>query len=163
MISLTEAALSLGSNLGNRLQNIKNAIKAINNLPGTGIIKTSKYYETEPFGVPDKQSKYINCCIKIATELTPLDLLRSCLAIEKKLGRTREYRFCPRTIDIDILIYGNEFRNEENLTLPHPRLRKRAFVLVPLNDICENMIFGNVNFKQNYGTCDLSTVKEINF
>lgn len=158
---MTEAALSLGSNMGNRFQNIKNAIKAINNLPETKILKISSYYETDPFGVPDKQEKYINCCLKILTNLKPSDLLNSCLKIEKKLGRTREYKFCPRTIDIDLLIYGHEFRDEKTLILPHPRLKERAFVLAPLNDISENMIFGNVNFKQNLKKCDLSTVKLI--
>ena len=161
VILLTEAALSLGSNMGDRCQNIKNAIKAIDNLPETKVVKISNYYETEPFGVPDKQERYINCCLKISTNLEPLVLLESCLEIEKKLGRTRQYRFCPRTIDIDLLIYGHELRNEKNLTLPHPRLKERAFVLAPLNDISQNMVFGNINFKQNYKSCDLSTVRPI--
>ncbi len=158
-ILLTEAALSLGSNMGERLQNIKNAIKAIENLPKTKVVKVSNYYETEPFGVPDKQDKYINCCVKIVTDLESSALLKYCLEIEEKFGRIREYKFCPRIIDIDLLIYGNEFKDEKNLILPHPRLKERAFVLVPLSDICENMIFGNVNFRHSLKSCDTSTVK----
>ncbi len=155
---MPEAFLSLGSNLGNRFQNIQSAITSIKNLSKTKVIKVSNYYETEPFGVPDKQNKYINCCVKIDTLLSPQELLKKCMQIELSLGRTREYRFCPRTIDIDILIYENKIIDEPNLTLPHPRMLERAFVLKPLLEIYKDQ---NLNIYLN--KCDLSTIKLINY
>ncbi len=159
MISLTEAILSLGANLGDRMQNLKNALTAISNITETEIIKVSNFYETEPFGVPDKQNDYINCCVRIATGLDAPLLLGVCLGIESALGRTRKYRFASRTIDIDLLIYGQEYRNDKNLILPHPRIKERAFVLIPMSELCKDMAFGNVDFKENFKQCDSSGIK----
>lgn len=84
-----------------------------------------------------------------------------CLGIEAAMKRVREYKFSPRTIDIDILAYGKETRNEKNLTLPHPEMLKRAFVLAPLKEICDGTVFENIDFTQDLKKCDLSTIKRL--
>lgn len=145
---MSEAVLSLGSNLGERMSNLKNAIQALDNLEKTSVVKVSKFYETEPFGTQEKQSKYINCCAVISTKLSPEMLMGACLGIESAIGRVRTHRFCARTIDIDILLYENLEVNLANLTLPHPRMLERNFVLVPLNDICPGLKFKSWNFQK---------------
>lgn len=158
---MSEAILSLGSNLGNRILNLEKSIDSIKKIPETKIIKISSFYETEPFGVNDIQNKYINCCIKISTELNSNILMGCCLGIEATLGRIRKYKFSPRTIDIDILAYENEIKNEKNLILPHPEMLNRAFVLIPLKEICSDLKFKNINFSENLNSCDTSTVKKL--
>lgn len=147
---MNEAILSLGSNLGNRKENLQLAIKKINSLNNTTVDSVSSFYETEPFGVPDKQNKYINCCIKVSTNLNPENLLKKCLQIESSMGRTRPYRFAPRIIDIDLLLYENEIINTEKLTLPHPRMKERLFVLLPMSDICKDLKFKLWDFKKDF-------------
>lgn len=145
--NLSEAILALGSNLGERMNNVKSAIKALNNLEKTSVLKVSNFYETEPFGTPEKQNKYINCCAQISTELSPEMLMGACLGIESALGRVRTHRFCARTIDIDILLYEDIIINSEMLTIPHPRMLERSFVLIPMNDICDRLKFKSWNFE----------------
>ncbi len=156
---MAEVILSMGSNMGNRTQNINLAIDALKKLPETKILKISKFYETEPAEVNEIQNKYINCCVKIGTDLSPHMLMGICLGIEAAIGRERPYEHSPRIIDIDILAYENEIISEKNLTLPHPRMKTRAFVLIPLKDICPNMEFKNINFKNNFENCEKYTVK----
>lgn len=156
MITLAETIISLGSNLGDRQKNITLAIESINLLPETKVINISKMYETIPFQVPDTQHNYINCCAKIFTGLSPQIFLGSLLGIEAAMGRKRKYRFCERIIDIDLIFYEDQYINEKNITVPHPRAMERAFVLVPLNDICENMQFKDINFGEHYKNCDKS-------
>ena len=158
---MSEAILSLGSNLGNRIFNVKEALESIKRIPETNILKISNFYETEPFGVKTSQNKYINCCVKISTQLSPEILMGCCLGIEAAMKRVREYKFSPRTIDIDILAYEKEIRNEKNLTLPHPEMLKRAFVLAPLKEVCDGTVFKNIDFTQNLKKCDLSTIKKL--
>ncbi|MBI4994998.1 2-amino-4-hydroxy-6-hydroxymethyldihydropteridine diphosphokinase [Candidatus Peregrinibacteria bacterium] len=127
--------LSLGSNLGNRRALIKQAISELNASAGR-VIKKSKIYETEPVGNKN-QPMFLNCCVEIETDLPPLKLLAACQKIEKRLGRLPEEKgkMLPRTIDIDILFYGNRIINTPKLTLPHPRICEREFVLKPLAEI----------------------------
>lgn len=157
---MTKAILSLGSNLGNRIYYINKAINSLKHIPNLELLKISSYYETEPHGVNEVQNNYINCCVKLNTSLNSFELLGVCLGIESALGRKREYKFCSRTIDIDLIAYGNEVKNEENLILPHPRLFERAFVLVPLKEICPEGSFENLNFLQNFKTCNLKGIKK---
>lgn len=147
VIKLNEAILSLGSNLGNRKENLNLAIEKINTTENTKVNAVSNFYETKPFGVPDKQNKYINCCIKVLTSLNAEKLLEKCLKIEASMGRTRPYKFAPRIIDIDLILYENETINTEKLTIPHPRMLERAFVLVPMSEICKDMKFKSWDFK----------------
>ena len=159
---MSEAVLSLGSNLGERVDNLEKAIQSLNTLEKTSVVKVSKFYETEPFGTPEKQNKYINCCAMISTELSPEILIGACLGIESAMGRVRTHRFCARTIDIDILLYENIKINSINLILPHPRMLERNFVLVPLNDICPGLKFKSWNFQkysQKIGNIKFNVVK----
>lgn len=159
---MKEVFLSLGSNLGDKLENLSSAIKYINNLIDTKVICVSDFYETEPFGVPQKQDNYINCCLKLETTLSPTMLMGACLGIESALGRKRDYRFCPRTIDIDILLYENENIHQKNLTIPHPRMFERAFVLVPLHDINKEIFLKNKNLNAATKQYSNSEIKKLN-
>jgi len=132
---LKKVILSLGTNLGNKLENLKNAIKYLESVPDTEILKISKVYETEPFEVPDEQDNYYNCCILLKTTLEPQALLNICLKIESKMGRKKPYKNASRIIDIDLIFYEGITCNKPNLILPHPRTKDRIFVLVPMLDI----------------------------
>ena len=127
--------LGVGSNLGDRRETIKSAVKEINALEGIKVIKSSKIIETDPVGGPARQGKYLNSALKIRTNLTPFTLLKRLKQIEKKLGRKKTARFAPRTIDLDILFYGNKIINRKNLKIPHPKIFEREFVIKPLMQI----------------------------
>lgn len=146
MIILHKAVLCLGTNIGNREENLNKAISYIDNLNQTKIIKKSSIYETEPFGVNEEQPNFYNCCVEIETLLKPSVLLGACLGIESALGRERPYRYAPRIIDIDIIAYENFTSNEEYLTLPHPRYKERAFVMIPLKDLFSDCIMYGDDF-----------------
>ena len=126
--------LGLGSNLGEREQNIIDAITILAAHPAIKIDKTSSFYETSPVGYLD-QPDFLNAVISIESSLTPEQLLAVCLDAEERLGRIRTLRWGPRTIDIDILIFHDIHCQTDSLTLPHPRLRERCFVLAPLAEI----------------------------
>lgn len=154
--------LSLGSNLGNKLENLNNAIKFLNKLIFTNVTNVSNFYETKPFGTSEEQENYINCCIEIETSLSAQMLMGACLGIESAIGRIRPYKFCPRTIDIDILLYEDIITNEKNLTLPHPRMEERLFVLVPLYDINNKIFLKNKKLKSKIKKYDHSEIKKLN-
>ncbi len=158
---MVRAVLSLGSNIGNRKKYIDEAIKIIENTTKINIQKISSYYETKPYGVKDFQCNYINCCVEILTDLNPFTLLGVCLGIESSLGRKRPYRFSPRTIDIDLIFYGNEKIESEDLILPHPRTFERAFVLIPMQEIFPSGYFENFNFLKWLETCDNSGIEKV--
>ncbi len=127
--------LSLGSNMGDRMHNLREAVCLLNDHK-IKVKKISPIYETEPVDYED-QDKFLNCCLFACTAMTAFDLLDTIHNIESILGRQREIRFGPRTIDIDILLYNKDRIASESLTLPHPRMFQRAFVLVPLAQIIE--------------------------
>ncbi len=131
---MSDAFISLGSNIGDRLLNLKNAIEMIQGLENTNVLSRSSVYETEPWGL-EEQDNFLNMCIKIETALSPRELLQKLLEIESELGRKRVIRWGPRTIDLDILIYDDVKIEEEDLLIPHPRITERAFVLIPLKEI----------------------------
>ena len=120
--------LALGSNLGDRLANLRGAVER---LKGRGIrpVRSSRVFETEPVGPP--QPAYLNVVIEVATKLDPRELLEGCLEVEASLGRVRDERWGPRTIDVDLLAHGDREIDEPGLVVPHPRAHERAFVLVP--------------------------------
>ena len=127
--------LGLGSNIGDRFSNLKDAIRLLD-------LKTeiaSSVYETDPVEYLE-QPKFLNQVIQVTTILPPVDLLSRCQEVEQKLGRTREIDKGPRTIDIDLLFYNDEIIVSEFLKLPHPGIPNRKFVLVPLNEIAPNFI-----------------------
>jgi 2-amino-4-hydroxy-6-hydroxymethyldihydropteridine diphosphokinase len=128
------AYLSLGSNLGDRMHYLKNAIQALDSDPNIKVLATSSVYETDPVGYTD-QGKFLNMAVKIETSLVAKELLETCLKIEKSLGRVREIKWGPRTIDLDILLYNNENIETDRLIIPHPRMHERLFVLIPILEI----------------------------
>lgn len=131
---MAEVYLSLGSNVGDRLRYLKKAIEKIDESDSVVIRKVSPVYETDPLGKPD-QPRFLNLVILIETTLKPLRLLDYLLNIEERLGRERNEKWGPRTIDADILLYDQLIINTDRLILPHPRMHQRRFVLVPLAQI----------------------------
>jgi 2-amino-4-hydroxy-6-hydroxymethyldihydropteridine diphosphokinase len=134
--------LGIGSNIGNTKDNLDSAIKILNESKNCKILQVSRFYKTKPVGLAN-QPDFLNAVVKIETLLSPEDLLKLINIIENKLGRVRTIKWGPRTIDIDILIYGNININKENLIIPHPAMMERAFVLEPLSEIEPNMILPN--------------------
>lgn len=132
--------LSLGSNIGNRLYYLQSAVEKLKSHPKIQIQCTSHIYETEPLYIKN-QGDYLNCVVQIRTDLQCKILLEKVQKIEEELGRIRNnVRFAPRTIDIDIIFYGNQIINQENLQVPHKRYSERRFVLVPLNEIAPELV-----------------------
>jgi 2-amino-4-hydroxy-6-hydroxymethyldihydropteridine diphosphokinase len=132
-MAIHKVYLSLGSNLGDRALQIKKALKRLEE-EGVRITRRSSMYETEPVEF-HKQGWFLNCAVETETELTPRQLLRVVRTIEKELGRKRVVRSGPRTLDIDILIYGDTLLRGEELEIPHPRMAQRRFVLVPMAEV----------------------------
>ena len=126
--------LSLGSNLGDRAATLAAAREALAALPGTSVVAVSGIYETAP-QEREEQPEFLNQVVCLDTGLEPRDLLTECQRIEHEHGRTRELRFGPRTLDVDILLVQDVESRDPELTLPHPRMFRRAFVLVPLAEI----------------------------
>jgi 2-amino-4-hydroxy-6-hydroxymethyldihydropteridine diphosphokinase len=130
--------IGLGSNLGEREAMLERALDEIGRLAGTRVWMVSRFRETDPVGVTD-QPKFINAVARIETSLAARDLLDGLLAIERRLGRKRDEaeRWGPRTIDLDLLLYGAERIAEPGLLVPHPRLLERPFVVEPLREVME--------------------------
>jgi 2-amino-4-hydroxy-6-hydroxymethyldihydropteridine diphosphokinase len=138
-----KAYIALGANLGNAVQTIQDAIQAINDLPQTQVTKQSSLYKTAAMeSLPgDPQSPdYINAVIEIICQKPPYLLLKQLQKIEQVAGRIRPYLNAPRTLDLDILLYGDVQIQTETLTIPHPRMWQRAFVLVPLAEIAPGLV-----------------------
>jgi len=133
-----EIYIGLGSNLGDRLTNIRKAIELIKE-EGIEIINKSSIYETEPVGYKE-QGWFLNSAVKGKTELSPRRLWKRLEKIEKSMGREKEVKWGPRIIDLDILFYGNEILNGKELKIPHSELHKRRFVLVPLQEIAPKLV-----------------------
>ncbi|GES31066.1 2-amino-4-hydroxy-6-hydroxymethyldihydropteridine diphosphokinase [Streptomyces angustmyceticus] len=130
------AVISLGSNLGNRLEILQGAVDALEDTPGLRVKAVSPVYETEPWGVaPGSQPTYFNAVVLIKTTLPPASLLERGHAIEEAFERVRDEQWGPRTIDVDIVAYQDVLSDDPRLTLPHPRAHERAFVLAPWYDI----------------------------
>lgn len=138
MTNTHDVYLALGSNLGDRKENIAKAIKRIGELVGD-VVRQSSLMETEPWGFNSK-NRFINGCVRVSTDLSPHELLQMTQLIEQELGRTTKSRggvYHDRTIDIDILLYDDIMIDEPDLKIPHPHMRERDFVMVPLREILE--------------------------
>ena len=131
---MTVAYVGLGANLGDREGTIRAAVAQL-----PGVVAVSPLRETDPVGVTD-QPQFLNGVAALETELAPRELLDVLLAIERRLGRERRERWGPRTIDLDLLLYGDEVIDEDGLKIPHPRLHKRRFVLEPLADLAPQLV-----------------------
>ncbi len=130
------AAIALGGNLGDSQRILSEAIAAVDQILEISVTARSHFYRTAPVGPP--QPDYINACILVETELSPLALLHQLLSIENQFGRVRQVRWGARSLDLDLLFYGDRTLDIWGLTVPHPRLHERPFVLVPLMDIAPN-------------------------
>lgn len=136
---MNTAFLSVGTNMGDREAYLKLAIASLRAVEGIELVETSSIYETAPVGVTD-QADFLNIVVRLATTLAPLELLAVCQRIEQELGRERTIRWGPRTADLDILLYNDDAIESETLSVPHPRMRERAFVLIPLTELAPECI-----------------------
>jgi len=135
---VTAVYISMGSNLGDRVEMLRRGLDELDQLSDTQVVRLSSIYDTEPVGEVD-QPRFLNAVVMIETELEPDVLLWNLLLIERRLGRVRTQRWGPRPLDLDILFYGDEVIEEPGLTVPHPLLQERAFVLVPLAELAADL------------------------
>jgi 2-amino-4-hydroxy-6-hydroxymethyldihydropteridine diphosphokinase len=132
---VTRAYIGLGANLGDRRAMLRTALEQLTAEPDIEVVATSSFHDTEPVGYTD-QPRFLNAVAAVETGLPPRELLERLLGVERRLGRTREGpRFGPRTIDLDLLLYGDEVIDEPGLEVPHPRLHERLFALEPLHEL----------------------------
>ena len=126
--------VGLGANVGDREAHLRSAVVAVGARPELRVVGASKVYESAPVGYAD-QPDFLNAAVELETEVSPRDLLQTLLELERSLGRVRGQRWGPRIIDLDLLLYGHRIVQEQGLTVPHPHLHLRAFVLLPLCDL----------------------------
>ncbi len=134
-----DAYIALGANLGDPIGQVIGAVEELARLPATRLCRRSSLYRSRPVGGP-QQPDYINAVAWLTTRLPPRQLLHHCLAIEARYGRQRLGKNAPRTLDLDLLLYGGLIMREPGLTLPHPRMHTRGFVLLPLAEIAPDLI-----------------------
>jgi len=130
---VTRAYLALGSNLGDRLATLQRAVDLLGAVDGIRVVRSSRVFETAPVGPP--QPEYLNAVVEVDTDLDARALLRAGHEVERELGRERRERWGPRTVDVDVLTFGDAEIDEPDLRVPHPRMHERAFVLVPLGEL----------------------------
>lgn len=133
------AYLGLGANLGDRWANLREALRMLASCPGLRLLRCSRVYETEPWGVTE-QPRFLNCVAEVASTLDPEALLACCKEVESLMGRLPGPRWGPRLIDIDILLYGTQVVELPHLEIPHPRLHLRAFALAPLAELASSAV-----------------------
>lgn len=150
-----DAFIGLGTNMGDRSQNLSDAIAAITNIPGIHVLTQSRVIETEPWGYTDQDS-FLNCVLQIKTTLPPSRLMDQLLSIENDLKRERIIHWGPRTIDLDILFYDDLVSSDPHIVLPHPRVHERAFVLESMAEIAPYFVHPILNRRM---TEILETVK----
>ena len=137
----SDAFIGLGANLGDRALQIERAFAEIAALPGTTLVARSSLYASAPLDAPG--GEYLNAVAHVRTALAPLELLRAVQAIELRHGRVRPFAGAPRTLDLDLLLYADLVMASDELTLPHPRLHERAFVVVPLLEVAPDLRWAN--------------------
>lgn len=155
-----DAVLGLGSNIGDRVGNIEDAIAR---LTADGVVKLvarSRYYRTAPWGVTD-QDWFVNACIAIKADVSARELLARCQAVENGMARVRTQRWGPRNIDVDILTFRDQKIGEPDLVVPHPRIAERAFVLVPLKDVAPDVRIDGASIDEMLSRVDASDVQPL--
>ncbi|HLQ74093.1 MAG TPA: 2-amino-4-hydroxy-6-hydroxymethyldihydropteridine diphosphokinase [Bacillota bacterium] len=159
---MNKAYVALGTNIEPRLDYLERAIKLLKDNKSLKIMKESSIYETAPVGYTD-QSHFLNMVLVVETSLSAIALLDACQAIEQELGRERTIRFGPRTIDLDILVYNEDVIDTERLTVPHPRMDDRAFVLVPLAELTDKAIVNESGetVKDKVAALDEESLREV--
>ena len=157
---MTKVYLSLGSNIGDKKAYLDAALDRLNQLPQTSVTLVSSFYETAAWGKTD-QDDFLNICCELETSLSAQQLLSDCQQIEKDLDRVRHEHWGPRTIDIDILLYGIERIETDNLKVPHPYMTERAFVLVPLHEIAPSLKLCGESITSYLKTLNLEEVRKL--
>ncbi len=142
-----DATIGLGSNIGDKAGNIDRAIEMLVSGGDIRLVQASRKYRSEPWGVVD-QDWFVNAAISVATALEPHALLERCQRVENEMGRVRRQKWGPRLIDVDILTYRDELIGEADLTVPHPMIAKRAFVMLPLREIMPRLCIGGTELDQ---------------
>jgi 2-amino-4-hydroxy-6-hydroxymethyldihydropteridine diphosphokinase len=161
-MAMDEALLALGGNVGDVRETLDRALHMLCDGADVRLVARSSDYATPPWGVEDQPS-FINCCVAVATDLSPRALLARAQAVERALGRdrAREQRWGPRTLDIDLLAYDDLALEEPDLMLPHPRLFERAFVLVPLAEIAPERVIAGVRVRDALDTVDRTGIERL--
>ena len=154
------ATLGLGGNIGDVVDAMRKALDRLHGQPGLQITKISSLYKTPPWGIKN-QNWFVNSCVEISTSLSPLQLLAECLETEKHLKRVRTLRWGPRTIDIDVLTIDDYESDDPKLTVPHPRMLQRAFVLIPLAEITPDLMIKGENVAHWRDLADRSGIEKI--
>ncbi len=154
------AYLSLGGNMGDVAQTIKSALEHLGASPKTRILACSDFYKTPPWGKTD-QPDFINACAKVETSLPAQQLLEQCLEIERQMGRERIEHWGPRVLDMDILTFDDQIHDSENLTIPHPHMMERAFVLIPLLDIAPDLTVNGTAIVKAANQLDTSDITRL--
>ncbi len=153
------AYIALGSNLQDPVLQVNNAFDRLDKLPKTNVIKTSSLYLTEPLGYDPEQLKsipeFINAVAEVSTDLSPTELLDAILGIENEAGRERPYANAPRVLDCDLLLYDDVVMRTEKLTLPHPRMHLRSFVLLPLAEIAPKLTLPSLTLRDGGNIVEL--------
>ena len=150
------AFIALGSNLQSPQQQVLNALQALKHLPGGTLLQQSSLYKTAPVGY-DNQPDFINAVAKISTNLSAQELLEAILAIEQTFGRERPFPNAPRVLDLDLLLYDDATIHTKTLTVPHPRMHERAFVMLPLAEIAPDIVINSHDSATNSTAIHLAT------
>jgi 2-amino-4-hydroxy-6-hydroxymethyldihydropteridine diphosphokinase len=154
----TRAFIGLGGNLGDPRAAMRSALALIGRDAQTEIVAVSSLYRTPPWGKID-QPDFLNAVAELRTRRAPRELLKLCLSAEAELHRVRKERWGPRSIDLDLLVYGDREIDEEGLTVPHPRMLERAFVLVPLAEIAPDLVIGGRSMAQHLAGIDTTGIE----
>ncbi|HEU4519229.1 MAG TPA: 2-amino-4-hydroxy-6-hydroxymethyldihydropteridine diphosphokinase [Microvirga sp.] len=157
---MAEAYLGLGSNLGDKRAMLTGALARLDATPGIRVTARSRFYRTPPWG-DTNQDWFLNAAAALDTTLSPADLLAACLQVERQLGRVRERKWGPRSIDIDVLAYGQEAVDDPDLVLPHPFVLERAFVLKPLADIAPDLVIGATSVRDALARLDQTGIEPV--
>jgi 2-amino-4-hydroxy-6-hydroxymethyldihydropteridine diphosphokinase len=155
-----EVLIGLGGNIGDPLEAMRSALRALDENPNCKVLRVSSVWKTPPWGVTD-QPDFLNACALISTTLEPRAFLDLCLSIEKDLKRIRDQRWGPRSIDMDVLFFGDRIISEEQLNVPHPRIADRAFVLVPLAEIAPEAKIAGTSIAQLAAKADISGMSRL--
>ena len=156
-----KAVIGIGTNVGDRVENIRNSVEALGLLPGVKVLRCASIYETAPWGYTEQQNFY-NTVIEIETTKSPEMLLGACLGIEAGMGRVREFKNGPRVIDLDLLAIEKYENNHPDISVPHPLIGERDFVLIPLKELYDDMnVLGFSYIKHYENIAKKSTAKKI--
>ena len=144
-----KAYIALGANLGDPAEQLKAALAALAALPQTRLVQASSFYASAPVGFTD-QPDFVNAVCELETDLAPLEVLAALLRIESENGRERSFKNSPRTLDLDLILYGEQCVDLPELSVPHPRMHQRAFVLLPLLEIAPAVLIPKLGAAQGY-------------